>query len=369
MDPEKQKYLNEIYFNPKKAASFSGINKLFHHVQKKRKFKFTREEIAKWLQSQEIHTTNRLVQRKRFKRRVVIAPYIDYMWDIDTASLKNYAKKNKQYGYFVLAIDIMSRFIWTIAIKTPSGEEIVKALKTFFKTGRVPELLRSDQGTEFKNEKVKKVYEVYNINHFVTQNEVKANYAERAIQTIKSKLVRYMRSKQTHKWIDALDDVTTAYNNTFHRSIRQTPGSVTKKDEVKLWKLLYNQKSKRTSVGEHSFKFNINDVVRISRLRQSFQRYYSEHWSNELFIIRGRSMKQYIPTYTLTDYGSEPITGIFYESELQKVFVDENTTYRIEKVLKQRTMNRRKESLVKWLGWPTKFNSWIPTKDILSYKK
>jgi hypothetical protein len=366
MEKKREEYLRDIYYNTKKPGSFSGINKLYYHVKKDGKYKFSKDEIKKWLQSQETHTTNRLVY-KQTKRRKVVAPFIDYMWDIDTASFKNYSKKNDGYGYFILAIDIMSRFVWTYAVVTPSGEEASKALLSFLKSGRKPVKLRSDQGTEFSNKIMKKLYDKHNIEHFVTQNETKANYSERAIQTVKAKLMRYMRSKQTYRWVDVLDKVTKTYNNTIHRSIKQTPVSVNKKDEVKLWNLIYFSGKDIPKIKK--YKFNINDVVRISKLRETFQRYYSEHWTNELFIVKGRTMKQHIPAYSLTDYAGEEISGVFYESELQKVYVDESTTYNIEKIIRRRTRNGRKEALVRWMGWPKKFDSWIPSKDITSYQQ
>lgn len=365
MYKKKEQYLKNIYYNTKKPGSFSGINKLLHHVKKDGKFKFTEDEIHKWLQAQEIHTTNRLVHRQK-KRRRVITPYIDYMWDVDTASFINYAKQNNNYGYFILAIDTMSRFIWTKAIKTPTKWETKKAFENFFTDKRIPHKIRSDKGSEFSNKIMKQFFEEHNIHHFVTQNEVKANFAERGIQTIKGKLMKYMRAKQTHRWVDELDNITKTYNNTIHRSIKQTPASVSKKDEIKLWKLLYS--SKKPFTPPKRFKFNIKDFVRISKLREQFQRFYSEHWTNEVFIIKERTIKQNIPSYTLTDYDGEMIKGIFYESELQKVYIDKNTKYKVEKVLRNRTEKGRRESLVRWMGWPEKFDAWIPTKNITDYK-
>lgn len=176
-----------------------------------------------------------------------------------------------------------------------------------------------------------------------------------------------MRAKQTHKWVDELPAITAGYNNTYHRSIKRTPASVTKKDENELWKELYKSlplpKEKKKT-----FKFEIGDLVRISKLRKTFQRYYSEHWTNEVFIIKGRVMVEYIAVYTLTDYANDPIIGTFYEKELQKVYITEDTTFNIEKVEEERIEKGVEESLIKWIGWPEKFNTWIATKEIIDYK-
>ena len=63
--------------------------------------------------------------------------------------------------------------------------------------------------------------------------------------------------------------------------------------------------------------------------------------------------------YTLKDYNNEPIIGSFYQSELQRIRTNENTVYKIEKVLRRRVRNGKTELFVKWLGWSDKFCSWI----------
>ena len=39
--------------------------------------------------------------------------------------------------------------------------------------------------------------------------------------------------------------------------------------------------------------------------------------------------------------------------------------FKVEKVLKYRGQGAQREALVKWLGWPKKFNSWIPAKNLI----
>ena len=47
--------------------------------------------------------------RRRVKRPRVIASAKNAQWDIDTAVLKNEASDNDGYGYFLLAVDILSK--------------------------------------------------------------------------------------------------------------------------------------------------------------------------------------------------------------------------------------------------------------------
>ena len=42
--------------------------------------------------------------------------------------------------------------------------------------------------------------------------------------------------------------------------------------------------------------------------------------------------------------------------------------YRVEKVISSRMRNKRKEYYVKWLGYPDKFNSWVPAESVKDLK-
>ena len=83
-----------------------------------------------------------------------------------------------------------------------------------------------------------------------------------------------------------------------------------------------------------------------------FDNDYTQRWTEEVFKIS--KIQFTIPmTYKITDYNGEEIS--FYEQELQKT---SQKTFRIEKVLKRQGY----KSLVKWMGYPKSFNSWIDTK-------
>ena len=81
---------------------------------------------------------------------------------------------------------------------------------------------------------------------------------------------------------------------------------------------------------------------------------YSQNWSDEVFIIR--KIKNTVPwTYVISDLNGEPITGSFYEKELQKTNQKE---FRIENVIKRKV----NKLYVKWKGYDNSFNSWINKK-------
>jgi hypothetical protein len=85
----------------------------------------------------------------------------------------------------------------------------------------------------------------------------------------------------------------------------------------------------------------------------------------EYFVVDDRGMKEGIPYYTLNDTSGDAVRGTFYQPELNRVNVIEQTVYRIEKVIRR----RRNDALGKWMGWRSKFYSWIPTASLKDYKR
>ena len=63
-------------------------------------------------------------------------------------------------------------------------------------------------------------------------------------------------------------------------------------------------------------------------------------------------------TYKIAGLDGDEIEGTFYEPELQK---SKQEVFRIEQVIRK----RGKKSLVKWMGYPESFNSWVDTDAIM----
>ena len=115
--------------------------------------------------------------------------------------------------------------------------------------------------------------------------------------------------------------------------------------------------------GHKKFKYNISDRVKISYLKKTFDQEYSEKWSSEIFTFTDRKINQNPPMYQLKDYNNDIIEGYFYEPESQKAYIDNDLVYKIGKNLKK---GQKKEILVKWKGWPNKFNSRILEESVES---
>ena len=96
-----------------------------------------------------------------------------------------------------------------------------------------------------------------------------------------------------------------------------------------------------------------------------FDKEYTQKWSGEIFTVINRKLNQNIAMYELNDYNNDVIEGFFYEPELQLGYIDSDIIYKFEEILKKgKGGGGGVEVLVKWKGWPSKFNSWILEKDV-----
>ena len=378
-------YLKSIYYKPNHPASFSGITKLYQFVKTDSPRKISKKQIKDFLEKQEVYLDHRPVKYK-FQRRHVISPGIGYQQDADLASMQAYSKSNN-YLYFLLVIDVFSRFIHTKPLKNKKPNEVIKAFELIYKDINTPKNLRTDGGAEFTAKISREFYTRKKINYFVARNSVKANYAERGIKSIRFRLVKAMQARNSYKWVDLLSSVTEAYNGSYHRSIDMAPVDVNENNEVAVWVHLnemkteppqtvknqtqadvkINQKKKnqsKSATGQPSYKYKLGDAVKLSFTRYVFQREYSQRFTTEIFYISQRFIKQNIDIYKVKDYLNEEIIGTFYRDQLLKVEVSDDTEYKISKILKTSTRKGKKYHYVSWEGYSAKMNSWILASDL-----
>ena len=110
---------------------------------------------------------------------------------------------------------------------------------------------------------------------YSTPNEGKSVAAERFIRTLKIKF-KYMTSISKNVYIDKLDDIVDEYNNTYHRTIKMKP--------VDVKTSTYIESSKEINYQDPKFK--IDDVVRISKYKNNFEKGYASNCSEEIFAIK-----------------------------------------------------------------------------------
>ena len=174
-------------------------------------------------------------------------------------------------------------------------------------------------------------------------------------------MYRYFTAANTLRFDDALPQLAQGYNATRHQSIGMTPKDVTWENEEAVWKRLYE---KRLKAKPPQAKFKVGDRVRLNRIHRTFENGYLPGWTEEVFVVH-RVVPGAVPTYKIREWDDTPVKGTFYNADLQKVHVSDEALFRIEKVLKR----QKGQVLVKWKGWPDKYNSWIASQDVTPLQK
>ena len=103
----------------------------------------------------------------------------DNIWGVDLADMTLISKFNKGIKYLLCVIDLFSRYSWVILLKKKKGESIVEGFKNILnKSGRKPNKIWVDHGSEFHNNKFKKFLKNNDIEMYSTYNEGKSVAAE-----------------------------------------------------------------------------------------------------------------------------------------------------------------------------------------------
>src|SRR5882757_2702308 len=350
--------LSDIYFDPNHPGSLGGVYKLYRYanlINKDIQLKHVRE----WLSRQNVYTLHKPIRRHFLRNRIYVS-YIDEQWECDLVDMRQYSRQNIGYNYILTIIDCFSKYAVAIPIKRKIGMIILNEFKKLFKY-RKPTKLRSDKGGEFDNKYFHEFSKNNNVIYFTTQNsDIKCAIIERFNRTLKSKLFRYFTLRGTRKYHDVLQEIMESYNNSVHRSIGMTPNDVTKENEQIVFENLYKTPNLRNLLQHRKInKINVGDTVRRKYELKAFDKSYYPLWTDMVFKIDKIYRKLNKPQYSI-EVDGEKINRRFYPEELQKVLVDEDTLYLVERKLATRTRDGQKQVLVKWRGYPSRFNQWIP---------
>lgn len=296
--------MREIYYNPKEWASFGGVKRLAKSSKVK-------QSVARnWLSQQDAYTLHFPV-RYKFSRRQTIAYGVNELWQADLVDMQKHARYNKGFRYILTVIDVMSRFLRAIPVKNKKASTIADAFKNIFKQVK-PLNLQTDDGTEFFNATIQRLMKKHNIHHYSTKSGHKCAILERSHRSLRNRMYRIFTYRNNYTYIDVLQDLVNSYNNTVHSSHGYKPANVTTADEAEIYKRLYSYSK------IDKFRFEVGDLVRISKANRVFRKGYLPGWTEEVFKI----LKRYPTTphtYVLCDLNGKEIDGRFYNEELQKI--------------------------------------------------
>ena len=226
-----------------------------------------------------------------------------------------FSRQNSHYKYIINCIDLFSKKLWSKPIKLKTGHEVTKAIKSMLADMEYPpQTIIFDEGKEFVNKQIDKLFATYNIHSYSILTAKKAGGVERVNRTIKSIMWRYFTEKKTKRWVDVLPDIVKNYNSTFHRSIKMSPNDVTWSNRKIVYKRLYPDIKVRIKC-----RLKVGDRVRIALKKDIFEKGYTQSWSQDIYSIQKVFQRNRVCWYQLVDKNGKKYPKNKYYQQLNLV--------------------------------------------------
>ena len=274
--------LRDIYYNPE--TGYQSAERVYQKA-KENGLSVTRKIVKDWLKTQDTFTRYKpIVKRHKFQRTFV--KDLGDQIQMDLVDMRKYKNQNKGYYWLLTAVEILSRYAFTIPVcrkdtknMTNAVDELLEQFKERF--GKYPKVAHFDEGKEFYNVGVKNLLKEHNVEYSSTNSDRKAAIAERSNRTLKTAMWKYFYSKRTYKGVDILNELTNNYNQTKHSRILIKPTDVNKSNKDHVWLTLYSY-----GLGDFPLpKFRIGDMVRISIYKNILTKGYETNFTEEIFKV------------------------------------------------------------------------------------
>lgn len=346
------------YNLPSGTGALGGVNRFASKIPLRQ-----REQAIEWLPGHEAYSLHKQVLL-RYPRRKTIVSGPNIQLQADLIDVTSEAEKNDGIHFILSAIDVFSRKAFVRPLRSKHGAGVVRALTEIYEIHPFQHL-QTDKGKEFLNSSVKAMCKRLKVNHFTSEDDhTKASIAERFNRTLRGKIFRHFTATMNGEYISSLQSFVDAYNKTVHSATALTPNEVSLENMEDTFIRLYEPDSKPDWAKNSTIKsLQPGDHVRISKTRRAFDRGYTPNWTNEVFVVVKRVRGVTPRAYQIKDLLDEDVAGTFYTQELQKV--PKPTEFRIESVIRRKTVNGQRKMLVKWIGYPDKFNEWIAEEQIV----
>ena len=359
---------SEIYDNYHKSYPYSFSSKKI--VQDSTRL--GNENINNILSSSNIFTEFR--EFKKPKYTPPIRTYREnYLWEIDLMFFTHpdFVSVNEGFKYILAVIDTFTRYVSIIPLKRKDTQSILDSMERLFNTEK-PKYLRIDAGGEFLNNKFLNLCKRLQIKVYIAMEPIKCAFIERFNRTFKRILMQIMDHHKTLKWKPHLRTAHEIYNTRKHSALGMSPADALEPQNQK--RILRNNLKKyvkfdrmKVLKNRKPTKFKKNQFVKIFRKKNIFTRGFNKNVTKEYFKIYHIDRKLSKDRYYLQDLFGDKITGSFYSEYLVPFSPEDNSLHDIDPSFnnfKQKTMNGKRYIWIKWLGWPTKFNQWVPLKEV-----
>ncbi len=322
---QQEAFLKKLFFEEKMMF---GRDRLFWYINDNHPDqKISRRQIADFLKKQEVAQLYHPVKRtKNIQSTILSEPF--KVVGVDLIDMQSSAFNG--YEYIFTAIDLFSRYAWCIPMQTKTADDSVKALRKLLKeiknTGKLPSVLRSDNGSEFISPKFKKELENNKIKQVLsTAGTPQSNGAiERFNGTIKRLIKMESTQEDNQDWVSQLPKLVENYNKTRNRSIGKAPLKVVSewkdgnKKDMEAVKAKMEKSVSRKNEKAITSLIPVGSRVRL-KLKGDKHQKRDKLWTDEVYKVvkavqpRSKNMKAY---YLVENSEGEQMSDKLYGTDL-----------------------------------------------------
>jgi hypothetical protein len=340
---------NEFYEN----LNFFGRDILFNLLRNKYGDESpSRRQISDWLSQQEV---NQLYAPSKGKPKTFKSGMTtpNKILAIDLVDMQKFQVRG--FKYLFNAIDMFSRFIYSVALKNKEESEALRGFKKIYNQSKT-KAIRSDNGSEFINKPFKDYLEENGIKQILGEaGKPQSNgIIERANATIKELIQKGLEMNPKFDWVKHLDKLIENINNSNHRITGFTPNEIQKAYKNGDNVVLESAREKELKIKNKNISKEAFDKGDLVRLHQPSDK-TRQVWSNEIYEIE-RVYKPKKP-YSVYEYKVEGLKDRFKEEELLKIVGDPQnktvkpTTFTVSKLIKPVIKDNEDYYEVQWKGY------------------
>jgi len=120
---------SRFYYDPARPTAFSTLRKLGVAVKNKNNIKL--DDIRDWLEKQDVYTFHR-PNRKRYARNPYTVNNAMDVSECDLVDVRDNGKFNDNYNYILSVIDVFSKFLHLVSLRSKTGTSVASAFISIF---------------------------------------------------------------------------------------------------------------------------------------------------------------------------------------------------------------------------------------------
>lgn len=202
-----------------------------------------------------------------------------------------YPRSKSGFIGLLIVLDHFSKFHWLCPLRKFSSQNIQDFLeKNIFHMYGVPEVVISDNGSQFKSNELNAFFTSYGINHtYTAYYSPQSNASERVNRSIIAGIRAYLKTDH-RQWDEKLSIISCALRNSYHQSTKCSPYHALFGFNMVTHASSYDLLRKLSLLDEPSTTINRDDQLQL--IRQDIRKCIKQAYDRNQFQYNLRSKPQ-----------------------------------------------------------------------------